>query len=127
MMGQLLPECITPDVVFKHIGLDFAGPLYLKRGSVRKLTILKSYVFVSMSVKAVHLELVSDLSTESFIACLRRFVARRGKPFSVWSDHGTNFVGAIRVLKELYAFILSTKTEAISYWQRWKNEYIVAL
>ena len=79
-MEQLPPERITPDVVFEHVGLDFAGPLYLKRGSVRKPTILKSYVcvFVSMSVKAVHLELVSDLSTESFIACLRRFVARRG-------------------------------------------------
>ena len=113
MMGQLPPERITPDVVFEHVGLDFAGPLYLKRGSVRKPTILKSYVcvFVSMSVKAVHLELVSDLSTESFIACLRRFVARRGKPSSMWSDHGTNFVGANRVLKELYAFIRSTKTE----------------
>ena len=113
MMGQLPPERITPDVVFEHIGLDFAGPLYLKQGSVRKPTILKSYVcvFVSMSVKAVHLELVSDLSTESFIACLRRFVARRGKPSSIWSDHGTNFVGANRVLKELYAFIRSTKTE----------------
>ena len=79
MMGQLPPERITPDSVFEHIGLDFAGPLYLKRGSTRKPIILKSYVcvFVWMSVKAVHLELVSDLSTESFIACLRRFVARR--------------------------------------------------
>ena len=103
-------ERITPDVVFEH-GLDFAGPLYLKRGSVRKPTVLKSCVFVSMSVKTVHLELVSDLSTESFIACLRRFVARKGKPSSLWSDHGTNFVGANRVLKELCAFILSTKTE----------------
>ena len=103
----------TPDVVFKHVGLDFAGPLYLKQGSVRKPIILKLYVcvFISMSVKAVHLELVSHLTTESFIACLRRFVARRGKPSSIWSDHGTNFVGANRVLKELYAFILSTKME----------------
>lgn len=113
MMGQLPPERITPDAVFEHVGLDYAGPLYLKRGSVRKPTILKSYVcvFVSMSVKAVHLELVSDLSTESFIACLRRFVARRGKPSSIWSDHGTNFVGANRVLKELHAFLLSEKTK----------------
>ena len=59
-----------------------------------------------MSVKAVHLELVSDLTTESVIACLRR-----GKPASIWSDHGTNFVGANRVLKELYSLLLSEKTE----------------
>ena len=102
-------------MVFEHVGLDFAGPLYLKRGSVRKPIIFKSYVcvFVSMSVKAVHLELVSNLSTESFIACLRRFVAQRGKPSSIWSDHGTNFVGANRILKELYTFLLSKETEKI--------------
>ena len=88
-MGQLPPKCITPDMVFKHVGLDIPA-------------ILKSYVciFISMSVKAVHLELVSDLSTESFIACLTRFVARRRKPSSIWSDHSTNFLGANRVLKE---------------------------
>ena len=80
MLGQLPPERITPDAVFEHVGLDFTGPLYLKRGSMRKPVILKSYVcvFVSMSVKAIHLELVSDLSSESFLASLRRFVARRG-------------------------------------------------
>ena len=81
-------------MVFEHVGLDFVGPLYLKRGSTRKPVIVKSYVciFVSMSVKAVHLELVSDLSTESFIACLRRFIARRGKPSSIHSDHGMTLV-----------------------------------
>ena len=59
MMGQLPPERITPDMVFEHVGLDFAGMLYLKRGSTHKPVIVKSYVciFVSMSVKAVHLSL----------------------------------------------------------------------
>ena len=59
MMGQLPVERITPDIVFEHVGLDYAGPLYLKRGPTSKPIILKSYVcvFVSMSVKAVHLEL----------------------------------------------------------------------
>ena len=64
-----------------------------------------------MSVKAVHLELVSNLSTECFIACLRRFVARRGKPCSIWSDHGTNFVDANRVLRELRTFLMSKQAE----------------
>ena len=96
--------------------LEYSGPLYLKRGSVRKPTILKSYVcvFVSMFVKAVYLELVTDLSTDSFIACLRRFISRRGKPFSVCSDHGTDFVGANMILKELYAFLLSIKQMKLS-------------
>lgn len=53
-------------------------------------------------VKAVHLEAVSDLTSEAFIATLRRFVARHGSPTLIWSDNGTNFVGANRELKEMY-------------------------
>ena len=46
---------------------------------------------MSLTVKAVHLELASDLSSEAFIACLRCFVSRCG---FLWSDHGSNFIGA---------------------------------
>ncbi|XP_014290162.1 uncharacterized protein [Halyomorpha halys] len=53
-----------------------------------------------MSTKAVHLEVVSTLETESFLAALDRFIARRGKPIRIYSDCGTNFVGASRKLKE---------------------------
>jgi len=60
-----------------------------------------SDVFVSMSVKAVHLELVSDLSTPAFLAAFDRFVARRGLPTTVYSDCGTNFVGADKQLRQL--------------------------
>ena len=45
--------------------------------------------------------------TYNFLACLKRFIARRGKPSSVWSYHGTNFVGTNLVLKKLYALLLS--------------------
>lgn len=98
-MGQLPMERVTPDSIFENVGV---GPLYVKYGSVRKPTVLKSYVcvFVSLSVKAVHLELVSDLTTEAFIAALRRFMARRGHPSMIWSDNGTNFRGANRELRE---------------------------
>lgn len=53
-----------------------------------------------MSVKAVHLELVTELTKEAFLAALNRFVARRGKPQSISSDNGTNFVGASNDLRE---------------------------
>ena len=107
LMGQLPAERVTPDSVFSKVGVDYAGPVYIKLGAVRRPTIIKAYitVFVSLSVKAVHIEAVSDLTTEAFLACLRRFVARRGKPVSIWSDHGTNFVGASRVLTDLYRFL----------------------
>ena len=71
-MGQLPAERITPDIVFSHVGVDYARPLLIKFGYVRKPTLKKTYVcvFVSLSTKAVHLELVSDLTTEAFIAHL---------------------------------------------------------
>ena len=52
-------------------------------------------VLVSHSIKAVHLELVSDLSTDAFIVCLRRFTARSGKPQTIWSVYGTNFCWSV--------------------------------
>ncbi|CAH1395375.1 unnamed protein product [Nezara viridula] len=61
-------------------------------------------LFVCMSTKAIHLELVTDLSTPSHIATLDRFIARRGLPFHTHSDCGTNFFGAFKKLKELIQF-----------------------
>ena len=77
MMGQLPIERLTPGPVFGKIGIDFAGPIQVKYAHVRKPVIVKAYVclFVSLSVKAVHLEPVSDLTTDAFIAALRRFIA----------------------------------------------------
>ena len=114
-MGQLPMERVTPDLVFNRVGVDYAGPILTKYGYVRKPTLVKSYVcvFVSLSVKAVHLELVSDLTTEAFIACLRRFIARRGKPSLIWSDHGSNFLGASRQLKELFTFLQQQESQEV--------------
>ncbi|XP_063823947.1 uncharacterized protein LOC135073722 isoform X3 [Ostrinia nubilalis] len=59
-----------------------------------QVALARSLLGVSSKVKAVHLELVTDLTTEAYMAALNRFVARRGKPQSITSDNGTNFVGA---------------------------------
>ena len=64
-----------------------------------------------MSVKAVHIEVVSDLTTDAFQSCLQRFIARCGKPKTFMSDHGTNFVGADRELKNLTEFLQERKTQ----------------
>ena len=79
MLGQLPIEHTTSGPVFEKVGIDYAGPFYIKYGSIRKPTIVIAYacVFISLSVKAVHLELVSDLTSEAFIACSKHFVARR--------------------------------------------------
>ena len=73
LLGQLLSECVAPGVVFQKVGVDYARPLQIKYGMVHKPVIVKAYIciFVSLAVKAVHLEAVSNLTSESFIAALR--------------------------------------------------------
>ncbi|KYN15966.1 hypothetical protein ALC57_11794 [Trachymyrmex cornetzi] len=81
----------------------------------------KCYIclFICLSTKAIHLEIVSDLSTDSFLAAIRRFIACRGKPQHLYSDNGTTFVGANNKLIELGKFlhdeldILNLKTDEI--------------
>ena len=94
LIGQLPAARVMPDLIFNRISVDYAGPLQLKMGLTRWPVIVKSYVcmFVSLSVRDVHLELVSDLMTDAFVACVRRFISRRGKPTLIWSDHGTNLL-----------------------------------
>ncbi|XP_058456473.1 uncharacterized protein LOC131433883 [Malaya genurostris] len=94
-MGDLPSYRVTPAEVFAKTGVDYAGPFMLK-DSGRKPRVYKAYVavFICMVVKAVHLELVTDLRAETFIGALQRFVSRRGLPSDVYSDNGTTFVGA---------------------------------
>ena len=79
-------------------GVDHAGPIKLKARNGRGETSYKGWIapFVCMATKAIHLEAVTDLSTEGFIAALRRFVSRRGRPRHIYWDQGTNVVGATR-------------------------------
>lgn len=88
--------------------LIFVGHFILKRKNFAIAHELRStYVFICMSIKAVHLEIVSDLSSSGFLAALRRFAARRGVQAHIYSDNGTNFVGVNNQLKELYVLFNS--------------------
>ena len=62
-------------------------------------------------MKAIHLELVSDLTSNAFIAFVQRFIAQRGNPSLIWSDNGTNFVGAAREIKEIFQLLREQKTQ----------------
>jgi hypothetical protein len=58
-------------------------------------------MFVCLSTKAIHLELVSDLSIEAFLAAVRRFVARRGLCNNIYCDNETDFVGTHNEFKKI--------------------------
>ena len=107
-MGEVLADRVRPAHPFSTVGLDFAGPFTLKLGHTRKPAFIHAYVcvFVCFTTKACHLEMMSDLSTTAFLACLR-FVSQRGLPHHVYSDNGSNFVGSNNQLKEIYTFVNS--------------------
>lgn len=101
LMGDL-PFCRVSQVKpFSYSGVDFAGPFLVTMSKHRGVKSMKSYIclFVCMATKALHLELVSTLSSEGFLAALQRFIARRGRCSHLYSDCGTNFVGANKLLR----------------------------
>ena len=104
LMGELPAPRVTPTAPFTHTGMDFAGPFTLKKGHVRRPATVEVHicVFICMTFKAVHLEVVSDQTTAAFKAALHRFVSRRNCPIHLYSDNGPNFTGAKNELKRLY-------------------------
>lgn len=98
-MADLPHSRITPDEPpFSRVGLDCFGPFEVKRG--RALVKRYGLIFTCLAIRAIHLEVLSSLDTDSFINGLRRFIARRGQVLEIRSDNGTNFVGAERELRE---------------------------
>lgn len=80
--------------------VDYAEPFHIKVGLARSKQLVKAYlcVFICLVTKALHLELVTDLTTKSFLNAFKRFVSRRGKSLHIYSDNGTTFVSANREL-----------------------------
>lgn len=105
-IGQLPASRVTPSRPFSVVGIDYAGPFYLKPIHKRAAP-AKSYLclFVCFSTKAVHLQLVCELSTSAFLAALRRFISRRGRPIHIHSDNGKNFEGAKNEIAQLFAML----------------------
>lgn len=95
-MAPLPPTRLLPNKVFAHVGVDLGGPFLIKDSLRRNAKVSKAYLalFVCFSTKAVHLEVLSSLSADCFLACLDRFVARRGLCSALYSDCGTNFIAS---------------------------------
>ncbi|XP_062557002.1 uncharacterized protein LOC134221844 [Armigeres subalbatus] len=124
-MGDLPAARLKVARPFSKTDIDYFGPVYV-RPAPRRVAV-KAYVclFVCLCTKAVHLELVTDLSTEWFIQALIRFVSCRGPITELWSDNGTNFVGARNKLRELFILLRAKNhqekitTECVNQDIRW--------
>ncbi|XP_003382269.1 Pao retrotransposon peptidase family protein [Trichinella spiralis] len=100
LMSDLPPERVIPSFPFNRVGLDFAGPLYVKD---EHQPAQKAYIclFTCMVTRAVHLEVVFDMTTISFLAALRRFIARRGRPSVIHTDNFRTFKQADSFMRDL--------------------------
>lgn len=103
LMAPLPRARVNIERPFTRTGVDFCGPIFVKSG-IRRVKAIKAYiaVFVCLTVRAIHLELVSNLTTEAFLASLDRFMSRRGQCAHFYSDNGTNFIGAHKVLRAYF-------------------------
>lgn len=114
-MGNLPTSRVSQLKPFSCVGVDFGGPFTITLGKYRGAKTHKAYIclFVCFSTKALHLELVSDLSSDAFLAAFRRFIARRGRCSYIFSDCGTNFTAASKYIADLMK--TAVETEKISW------------
>ncbi|XP_026682248.1 uncharacterized protein LOC103513174 [Diaphorina citri] len=112
-MADLPTARVAKERPFLNVGVDFGGPFLIKESSRRNARSQKAYLclFICFTTKAIHLELVSDLSSAAFLAALDRFIGRRGLPRCIYSDNGTNFTASARELSEVYTLLQENCTE----------------
>lgn len=117
-MGNLPSFRVSQAKPFSVVGVDYGGPFMVTMGKSRGIKAQKAYLclFVCASTKAIHLELASDLSSDAFLACLRRLIARRGRCIKIFSDQGTNFVGASNELEKMSKFMQHSSAEEKIEW-----------
>ncbi|GFW53098.1 integrase catalytic domain-containing protein [Trichonephila clavipes] len=101
IMGNLPYERVNMAPPFSITGLDLGGPYFVTYKHQRKGVLNKIYVCVCICfvTRAIHLEILSDLTSDAIIATLKRFMSRRGKCSKIFTDNATNFVGANSQLK----------------------------
>lgn len=94
-MAPLASSRVNPQCPFSIVGIDYPGPFKYKSSLLRNCKILQGYlcIFVCFITKAKHLEFVSDLTIEGFLASLQHFSSCHALPSDIYSDNGSNFRG----------------------------------
>ncbi|GFT53852.1 integrase catalytic domain-containing protein [Trichonephila clavipes] len=110
-------ERVRENFPFDCSGIDFIGPFWIKSNKQHKSSLYKTSVsiFVCFVTKAVHFELVSDLTTQAFIASLKKFIARRGRPSLIFPDNGKTFIGSNAEHKRLYKSVINPDPELAGF------------
>ncbi|PFX13477.1 hypothetical protein AWC38_SpisGene22432 [Stylophora pistillata] len=120
-MAPLPEDRIKPAPPFTNVGLDFAGLLYLKDSGDKVYICL----FTCAVTRAVHLELVCDMTAERFLLALRRMIARRGMCSIIWSDNAKNFKAAHKELRQCWRVLQSDQTQSVLSQKKIQWKFIV--
>ena len=104
IMGQLPEERTKPAPQWSYVSLDLFGPFPI-RGEANKRTRSRGYGLIidCLLTRAIHLDVVCDYSTKSFLMALRRFMSVRGCPSKIYSDQGSQLRAADKELREALA------------------------
>ena len=97
LMADLPADRVNPAPPFSYVGVDVFGPwsvVVRKTRGGEASSKRWGVLFTCLSIRAVHIELVSEMSSSAFINALRRFISIRGDIVEIRSDRGTNFVGS---------------------------------
>ncbi|GFS73982.1 integrase catalytic domain-containing protein [Trichonephila clavipes] len=92
-MASLTKERVTVTPPFTNTRIELYGPFYIKYKNQHKGALNKIYVaiFICFSTRTVHLEILSNLTSDALIATSKRFFAHRVIPSIIFSDNGTQF------------------------------------
>ena len=98
-------ERITRSSPFSFTGLDYLGPLFIRERDSNETVKVWICLLTCMSTRAIHLELASNLSAESFLLVLRRFIGRRGVPIEIISDNAPQFKAVKSITEKAWSNI----------------------
>lgn len=106
IMGDLPADRVTAGKVFWTTGVDYAGPFTIQFIDEERKPFWQCKVwiaiFVCLKTRAVHIDMISDLTSIAFLSCYQRFINRRGRCRRMYSDNGTSFVGAEKEIRKAY-------------------------
>ena len=102
IMSPLPVERLKPTPAFLNVGVDYFGPFTIK-GEVQKRTRGKAFgvIFTCLCSRVIHADITNNYSTHAFLLAYQRFIDIRGRPEKIFSDRGSNLVGASNELKEV--------------------------
>ena len=100
-MSDLPSFRLSPGSPFESTYIDYFGPFEIRFGK-RQRTKVRGVIFTCLTTRAIHLELVTNLTTDRFLMALRRFISIYGQPKVIRSDNGQNFRVCFKIGKEIW-------------------------